>query len=436
MNVKKFLPHITACAITLILLAITLFSTVGVTTAPFSLMEKNGIYSSDSGFSYGVSGASASVETSHDALISLMKKTAFENVVSGYVPFAFLSVALIIVMALAINSASKTSYKWTNYFAALLLPFIFCDFSNLAYFKTLYPYPLVLISLVLISAIFAGFCKNERAGYVTIVLFSAAVLFFSRLGAAQAVIALVLGIFIISLCKAAVSKPAALLSVILGIAVMAQSITFLLTLNTDDYKQNLYNSVFFGVCKYDSVTALGLDENLDDFADVYYKTKDNEADYKLEETFYSKISYKNIIGYYFTHPSNFFKLLNSEAKAAFFTESDMPFNVYGNIKKFYIPTGIFWVLLISAVYAIVCVCIGKKHKRFRHICGFAAALPIMWILSLVSAVIINGNCDIHESAYMFGVIFDIMVAFAAIGGIRVMLKNRDEKKALYGITHE
>ena len=437
MDIKKILPQITSAVLVIILLISALLSSsVGVKTAPFSLMEKCGIYQSEGGFSYGVSDGSFSAGTSHEALISIMKMFAAENTISGLVPYIFLSLLLIFAAIWAVNSASKTSYKWTTFLCAVLIPFIYCDFSNLAYFKTLYPYPVIMILILLVCAMFAGFYKKGKIGYAGIILIFTAVVFMSRIGVIQAVVSLVLGIAIIRLYKIAVSKPAAVLAVVFGAVAILQSVIFIFNTNGVDYRQGLYNSVFYGVCRYDSVTELGLDQKLDDFKEVYYGMKENESDYDLENSFYGKISYKKIIAYYAKHPVNFAKLLNDEAKAAFFNDSDMPFTFYSTLKKFYVPTGLLWVLLISLIYILVALFTGKKHGNLKPVSEYIALLPIMWILSLAAAVVLNGNCDIYMTSYTFSIIFDTMVMFAAIGGIRIMLKNRDDKKAQYGITHE
>lgn len=437
MNIKKYLPQ----AVTLVLSAVLLIfaiasSSVKVDTVPFVLMEKTGVYTSGDGSSYGIMNDSFSLNGTHEALISIMKKAAANNTVNAIIPTLLLGVLLIISLIYAVSSASKTSYKWTVILCAVLLPVVFCDFLNLVYFKTLFIYPLILILTLLICAAFNGFYKKEKAKAAPIILITAAVIIYSCLGTIQALTAIVFGVLIIRLSKLASGKTAKCLAAILGAVVVIQSLVFMASYKSVDYRQNLYNSVFYGVCKYDSVTELGLDKRLDDFREVYYGTKSNEQEYDLENTFYSKISYKKIIGYYVTHPVNFFKLLNENARAAFYTENDLPFNAYSTVKKLYVPTGLACVLVISAVYILVSVFIRKKYDNLKYVAEFSICLPVIWLLALIGAAVTNGACEIWSTMYTFNVIFDIMLVFALIGGIRIMLKSRDEKKKEFGITHE
>ncbi len=427
---------IVATTATVLLVFAIISSSVGVDTVPISFMEKMGLYSSDSGYAYGVLNSSVSLDGTQETLVSVMKKMAINGTIPAMLPIALLGIFLVLVLCLAITSASKTSHSWTTYLCAGLLLFVFCDFSNLAYFKTLHIYPLILILLLLICSMFAYFYKREKVGLSGIILAFLAVLAYSCLGTAQAVTSLVLGFLLIRLYRLSSSKSASVLAVVLGAVLLVQSVAFTFNYKSADYKQSLYNSVFYGVAKFDSVEVLGLDPKLNDFKEVYYGMKEDAESYDLENTFYSKISYKKIIGYYITHPVNFIKLLNNEAKAAFYFESTMPFNLYGTVKKLYIPTGLTSFMVIALVYVLVALFVRKKYPALKYVGEFSVGLVVMWLLALVSAVVLNGNCEIRAATYTFNTLFDIMLVLAAVGGIRVMLKTRDENKEKFGITRE
>ena len=437
MKSKKILPHIITAVLSIVLLFVAIISTTtNTSTTPFSLMEKLGIYSSDSGFAYGIANNSFSANGTHELFLSLLKQTAVNNTINGFVPIAILSIAFVAVLVFALSSASKTKYGWTTYLCAVLLPLVFCDFTNLVYFKSLFSNPLVLILLILISAMFLRFYKNESIGLAGIVLLTVATVAYSCLGTVQALTAIVLGVLVIRLYKLCKNKTSAISAIFLGTIVIIQSLVFTANFKSVDYKQSLYNSVFYGVCKYDSVTEIDLDPKLDDFKEVYYGMMENEDEYNLEDTFYSKVSYKTLLKYYITHPSNTIKLINNEAKVAFYTVNEYTFTPYSTVKKLYIPSGLSVVLIIAAVYIIVAMFVGKKFKNLMPVAEFLSGMAIMWVISLIAATIQNGNSDILTNTYTFNVIFDILLVSAAVGGIRVMLAMRDDKKEKFGITHE
>lgn len=437
MKTKKFLPHIITATITFVLMILAMVSqTLYVSSIPLKFMEKLGIYASDSGFAYGTLNYTFSVNGTHEIWGSILKKLSANGVIYGIVPIIILFATLLVVLVFALNSAIKTNYKWTTFLCAVLLPVVFCDFTNLAYFKTLHYEPLVLILLLLICAMFFRIYKNNKTGWTSVITLAITVIAYSSIGKLQAVTALVLGLLIVRLFKLTSTKGLKIFTIVLGSVVVLQSVLFISSYKSVDYERNIYNSVFFGVCKYDSVTSLGLDPKLDDFKEVYCGMMENEADYDLQNTFYNKVSYKTLLKYYITHPSNTIKLVGNEAKAAFYTDNEYLFTPYSTVKKMYMPAGLGMLLIIALIYIAVAIFTGKKFPQLKYACEFLCGLVVMWIVSLFVTVIFNGNCDITTNVYTFNVLFDILLVCAATGGIRVMLKTRDHNKEKFGITNE
>ena len=437
MKTKKFLPHIITAIMTFVLMILAITSSnLQVSSIPLKFMEKLGIYASDSGFSYGILNNAFSANGTHEIWGSIIKKMSVGGVIHGIVPIIILFAILLVVLIFALNSATKTSYKWTTFLCAVLLPVVFCDFTNLAYFKTLHLQPLVLILLLLICTLFFRIYKNNKTSWASVITLAITVVAYSSIGTVQAVTALVLGLLIVRLFKLASTKGVKIFTIVLGSVVVLQSVLFISNYKSVDYERNIYNSVFFGVCKYDSVTSLGLDPKLDDFKEVYYGMMENEAEYDLQNTLYGKVSYKTLLKYYITHPSNTIKLVSNEAKAAFYTDNEYPFTPYSTAKKMYMPASLAMLLIIAIIYIAVAIFTGKKFPQLKFTCEFLCGLVVMWIVSLFATVIYNGNCDISTNVYTFNVLFDILLVCAATGGIRVMLKMRDHNKEKFGITNE
>lgn len=435
MNFKKFLPQFITAGLSLVMVIYTIISAnISIVSFPFKLFEKLGIYYGDTG--YGLMDNNISFNGTHEAFVSLLKKTSVNGTIHSLIPFIILSVLLIVALVIISKSASKSNYKWTVYLCSVLLPVVFCDFTNLAFFKTLYANPLILILLLLICGILLTMYNKNSAGITGIIAVSVVAVIYSLLGIVQSVTAIVLGIIIAGLFKISKNNVSKTLSLILGIVVIIQSLVFTFNYKAFDYKQNLYNSVFFGICKYDSVTEIGLDERLDDFKEVYYGMMENENDYDLENTFYSKISYKDVVKYYISHPSNAIKVINNQAKSAFYNDYKFGFTPYSSAKKLYIPLNFIIVLAITAIYIVVATIVGKKYSNIKPVTEFMSGIAIMWLVSLVATSIYCGNCDITQNMYTFNILFDIMLVSALIGGIRVILHRQDEKKEEFGITHE
>lgn len=435
MKVKKILPQFISAALSVIMLIYTLISDkISISTFPFKLFEKLGIYYGENG--YGVMNKTLSFNGSYEGFISILKKIAVNDVIHHMIPFVIYSVLLTVALVIISKAASKSNYKWTIYLCAVLLPIVFCDFTNLAFFKTLYSNPLILVLLLLVCGTLLSMYNKNSASTSGIIAVSIITVIYSLLGTVQAITAMVLGIIITRLCKISKNKVSKILSIVLGIVVITESIVFSFGYKAFDYKQNLYNSVFFGVCKYDSVTELGLDAKLDDFKEVYYGMMENEAEYDLENTFYGKMSYTKLIKYYATHPSTAIKVINNQAKSAFYNDYDFGFTPYSSAKKLYIPLNFIFALVFALVYIVIATIVGKKYNDVKPVTEFMTGISVMWLVSLIATALYCGNCDITQNMYTFNVLFDIMLLSGFIGGIRVILHRQDEKKEEFGITHE
>lgn len=437
MKVKKFLPHIITAVLSMIMLVCAFSSSrVIIKTFPFTLYEKMGMFYKDE-FSNVVFNKVFSMNGTLESFITFLKNFANkEGIMSTMLPAVMFSALIITAFVLIINAASKTNYIWSIYLSAALLPIVFLDFSNVAYFKTLYNNPLILTLLLLLCAVFFTFYKRNTVGIPGLLIITVITLLYSCIGYVQAISSVVIGVVIVRLFKISKNKASKILSIILGCVIIIQSVVFTFNFRPYDYKQTIYNSVFFGVCKYDSVTELGLDKSLDDFKEVYYGMKENEADYDLENNFYNKISYKKLIGYYLTHPINTAKLINNQASLAFYNDYDFGFTPYNSAKKLCIPMNLIIALVFAAVYIIIALTVGNKYNHLKPFAEFLSALAVMWILTLISTTLYCGNCDTISNMYTFNVIFDILLTTGFICGVRTIIHRQEEKKEEFGITHE
>lgn len=436
MKVKKFLPQIiTAVLSILCLVCAFLFSKVSVNNFPFRLYEKLGMYYHNEHANVIIKDV-VSYNGTHETFITLLKKFAYQDVIILSIIPAILF-ALIVFGALVVisDAASKTQYKWTAFIASVLLPVVFLDFSNTSFFRTLYINPLILTLLLVISAVFLQIYKRNSVGIAGIVTVFVLTVIYSCLGNVQAVTAVILGVLISRLYKIAKNNTAKILAITLGCIVIIQSVAFAFNYKAYDRKQHLYNAVFHGIAQYDSVTEIGLDGKLDDFKGVYYGMKENEAEYDLENTFYSKISYADVIKYYVAHPVNAVKIINNQAKLSQFHEYDFGFAPYSTLKKAF-SLNLLYAFVIAAVYVVISTIVGRKYNKLKPVTEFLSGIALMWFISLIATAVYCGNSDVARNMYTYNILFDIMFLSAIIGGLRVIIHRQEEKKKEFGITHE
>lgn len=433
MNIKKYLSTIITAILSIIVLVFSfVFSKFPESAKPFSLMEKLGIYTL--GPICGVENNNFSTNDTHEVYISLLKSFATNNTFSIVTSYIILSIVLIVALVIISKAASKTNYKWTAYVCAALLPFVFGDFTNTAFFKTFYINSLILVVVLLMCSIFLWLYHKNSTGIVGIILVSILTMIYSCLGSITAITSIVLGILIARLCIISKNKLSKILAIVMGCCVIIQSICFIFTYKSVDYEQNIYNSVFYGVAKYDSVTELGLDPELDNLKETYY-SENIKAEYNLSNKFYNKISYTDIAKYYITHPVNAYKIINQQSKLSAMHYYDYGTTPYNSLKT-RIPTNFPIIIIITIAFVVISIILKKKYCEIKPVTEFLMGISVMWLLSLIFGSLYYGNCDTAMNMTVYNVLYDIVLLTILIGGTRVVLHRQDEKKAEFGITHE
>ena len=434
MKDKKNLPQIiTAVFSTLMLIFTLIFINFPDYSKPMLLLKKLGI--STSGTICTVENNTFSTNGTHETAVSIFKKISVSNATSTIISFIIFAILLVVALTVISKAASKTKYGWTAYLCAFLLPLMFCDFTNTAFFKTLYINPLILILLILICAVFMHIYNKQTVGTFGIILLTILTLLYSWLGIIQAITTIVMGMLIARLYAVTKNRVNKILAISMGFIIVVQSIVFAFNYKSVDYKRDIYNAVFFGVAKYDSVTELDLDPELDDFKEVYYGMKENEEEYDLENTFYSKVSYKDIVKYYATHPANAYKVIDYQAKNSASHYIKFGFTPYNFIKT-KIPMNFIIVVVVTVAYIIIANILRKKYSSIKYIVEFFAGISVMWLISLIIGSVYFGNSDMAMVMTNYNVLFDILLLSVLIGGTRVVLHRQDEKKDEFGITHE
>jgi len=433
MNIKKLLPAIITAVLSIFAVIFSyIFSQFPENVKPISLLGKLGIYTE---------GALCTVENNdvftngtHELYTSLLKKFAVNNTFNIAISFTIISILFVTALIIISKAASKTNYKWTAYVCAILLPFVFGDFTNTAFFKTFYINSLILVTLLLICSVFMLIYHKNSIGPVGVISVGILTVIYSCLGVVSAITAIILGLLIARLYTISKNKTTKIIAVIMGCFIVLQSIAFVFTYKSVDYEQNIYNSVFYGVAKYDSVSELGLDPKLDELKNTYYNDE-IKVEYDLDNTFYNKISYTDIAKYYITHPTNAYKIINEQSKLSAMHYYNFGISPYNFIKT-RIPTGLPIVAIVTIAFLFIANILRKKYIHIKPIVEFLAGISVMWLLSLIVGSIYYGNCDMAMNMTVYNTLYDIVLLIILIGGTRVVLHRQDEKKAEFGITHE
>ena len=180
----------------------------------------------------------------------------------------------------------------------------------------------------------------------------------------------------------------------------------------------MYNAVFLGTANYESVTELGLDQELDELKGVFYSEEINQ-EYKLKQNFYNKINYHDIIKFYLTHPNALWGIINAASSNGFnirlayagnFTSPDLSgslangFNIYSFLKSKMIPNTFVFVLLVFILYfSIIFSLYFNKNttKRRKVLLEALLGLGVGALISFIMPCMQTGMVDIGRSMFVF-----------------------------------
>lgn len=356
-------------------------------------------------------------------------------------------ILLLLGIFLAIKSAIRDDR--ISCLAAALCVLIFADISYTAYFNTLYAEGAIITTfLICVSLILNCYRKKNAPLYLSLpaALFALA---FAFCGTVQAACAIVIGFMffpLAAICKEAINKISCFL---LGVCVIVISASFAANYKPVDYEKNIYNAVFFGTARHESVEILGLDPSLDILTERFYND-DVYYEYNLKEEFFDKINYKKIIMFYMRHPRAFARELNSAVKNAFnprplylgnYTSgSGKPgqvsrfFSLYSSFKAKFVPNTAIFTSVFFLIYFGILIYIHFIRREKYIINMLAIEIGIAALVSLVAPFILSGQFEIGRSLFTFNIMFDSMVIVSVVAGSRYALRRRSELVKKYGLN--
>lgn len=426
-------PQIVVLVLCAVMLAVSMMTPVLVDTEGiYRDVEQMNLYKIDDTL-YGQNTATnfAPLNT-HHVLVRLLTQGGVCNM---YVLGAVYCLLLLLGLWLIVKAAGDSKYAWTNYLLAVLLVFVFTNFSYTGYFKTLYSTPFTAVMLLLWFGIMLYIHSIGNAKWYLSLLAALAALIFAFIGTVNALIGVLLGICILRLTTVSRDKMQKYLSVVLGLAVIIGSVVFTVSYKGADYEKNLYNGVFFGVVRTGSVTELGLDSKLDELKGQFY-TDELAEKYDLENTFYPKVSYGKLVGYYATHWGAAYKMVDMAAKNAYFYLNDQHpgYDLYSRAKMIFLPHTLLFYIVLFILYIGILIFLYKTYKERRPILEIFLLAAVMMGIALKIPVFLTGIYEISQSMFTLNLLFDCILVIAVIGGSRVVLERGDAKRKKFGVT--
>lgn len=321
--------------------------------------------------------------------------------------------------------------------AALL--FVFFDIGYLAYFNSLFGEPVSMIFMLLTFAFGLKLAAREEAGSGLLVLLFVAALF---LGSAKIQNApLGLAFALIFLRFAALGKregDGRFRRLALGFAAaLALASTLLYAFAPKELKHiNLYQTVFFGILNESpdvrgDLQDLGLPEHLEVLAGTNYfqsGTAIPQNDPSLQSDFYDRVSHKDVLFFYLSHPSRLIAGMEYAAENAMMirpyylgsfekAEGKPPgalsfqYSGWSEFKKNALPNSLLFLTLFYVLYYAVALFhyFRTADMRRRIAIELYMLIGLIGIFSFMVPILGDGRADIGKHLFMFNVSFDMML---------------------------
>ena len=339
---------------------------------------------------------------------------------------------------------SAIQKRWTQFFAACLILFIFCDSGYILYFNSWYGEALQFVAVFLILG--SGMrwrLETEQTAwlvlfYLGLMLFAGAkqvnVLLAGLTGAGTAALQIKWGHKnrIIWLCAAVL------------IAYCGYSY---LRIPAWMNRDTLYQSVFFGVLKGTEnpkrdLEELGLDPAYAPLAGTHAYLEEYPLDVHgraFMEGFYGKISRIRVAGYYFRHPGRLLEkldiaLANSRSiRPVYLANSAQTYGgtterwgCWNRIRGWFWPLYRLWLVLPAIIgwtaYSIYRFVWGKG-KWTAHWAGGCLLAAGLWI-NFVLPVLCNGEADLAKHMILYTQLTDLAIAYGILYGSQNLTSKR------------
>jgi len=436
----------------IIVLSIVIMRPLGVADGGnlYQMMERNGLYYSETPTLDYIS-TTVMIDPSikptptnlHDTFVvtnRTISRFLGWDAISTKVLAVEYGVLLVVSLIMIYLGGRRLKYGWTNYLLIGLLCMVFLDFSYMLYVNTLYPEALYMVMLLLCVGLRMNYDRNRSIFKLIFMILGIVLMIW--VGTTMAIVtAIVMALSLVG--KFREGDKLYLATTLIALAVAVFGFFWGVKYQDPQYKQNIYNSVFFGVLNHTSAEDVGLSSELNRLKGVFY-TPETAIEYDLDNKFYSKISYSDIGIFYLTHPGALIKELSfsgrnsrdismyqagsyEKASGKLPGEKADEFTIYSSIKKLFL-VGSMWLICVAIIVFLVFAFMNQGRIKLQMI-GLSFANLVTFILP----VILCGRVDIGKNMIMYNVLFDILIVFACIGGLRMILQRGDTLREKYGV---
>lgn len=346
---------------------------------------------------------------------------------------------------------------WQNVMLAALLYFIFFDVAYLVYFNTLYTEAGFLVFLVLTCALYTKLAFSEQPKTPILIFYYLCAFLLCGMKPNMAFIGSFFALIGLRLLPLRKGYPFRILNAVLAVLLAVMPFFAFRDTMPVNRKQDLYNSVFYGILKDQedvpaALTKLGLSNQLAPYAGTAaFQVEIDSEDLKTE--FFDKIGYGDIAAYYLKNPGVFLEKWKVSANNAFENRprylgnytaesgkepKDLAggFALYSTVKRTVFPAKSGFVFLFALLFVLGALYLRKEtdHPGAKAFCDASVILGIFSLVLFPIPVITFGESELVRHMGVYAMLFDVMFVIAVCGITLIVTQRRNALKEKYGVN--
>lgn len=346
---------------------------------------------------------------------------------------------------------------WQNIMLAALLYFVFFDVAYLVYFNTLYTEAGFLVFLVLACALYAKMSFSEKPQKPTLIFYYLCAFLLCGMKPNMAFAGIVFALMGLRLLPLRKGYTFRILNVVLAGLVAVVPFFQFRDIMPVSRKQDLYNSVFYGILKDSqevpaALEKLGLSTALAPYAGTAsFQVNIDSEDLKSE--FFDKVGYGDVVKYYLTNPGVFLDKWKVSANNAFenrprylgnYTaqsgkeakELAGGFSLYSTVKRRMFPAKSGFVFLFAVLFLAGALYLRRKTENpgAKAFCDASVVLGLFSLLLFPVPVITFGESELARHMGVYAMLFDVMFVIAVCGIALIVTQRRNSLKEKYGVN--
>ncbi|MDR0270573.1 hypothetical protein [Paenibacillus sp.] len=340
---------------------------------------------------------------------------------------------------------------------AICLLFMFYDVGYIAYFNSLYGEPVALVFMLLSTGFGLCLLNQKNPSKQVLWLYFISVLFLTGSKIQNAPVGILFALVGLRFMTLRNNLSWRRLTIGLSASICIISVVMYIAAPKELKNINIYQTVFYGVLN-DSpdvkgdLKELGLPEHLSVLAGTNYfqtNTAIKQDAPEMKPDFYDRVSHKNILLFYFKHPTRLIDKMEFAANnsmsvrpyylGSYVKQENMPsgtlaysYSGWSQFKNTHMPRSLLSIALFYAVYYAVAIWeyIRRRDRISRIRTELMMLIGLVGIIGFMVPILGDGQADLGKHLFLFNVCFDMMLVISVVWLVYQLVNLRNFRSSV------